>query len=100
MFKLAPFVGIACPGVTNSDGSMRRALRTYRQLGQHRYNLPASVVEPSRRSGSTIWPCNAQRWRGGAVRGSIHEDVNAGACLRWTGVGNARFTNRNGKGER
>ena len=91
VLKLAPFVGIACPGVTNSDGSMRRALRTYRQLGQQPVQLAGKLIQRMPQIGEHDMAM------------VMHNDGAVGLFevpSRGTGVGNARFTNRNGKGER
>ena len=45
-FKLAPFVGIACPGVINEDGSIAKGAQNLPgNWESSKFNLPASLVE-------------------------------------------------------
>ena len=75
-FKLAPFIGIACPGVIKSDGSIEKGAQNLPgNWESSKFNLPASLVEAVPQIGE-------------------HDTAVV------TGLGNARFTNRNGKGER
>ena len=65
-FKLAPFIGIACPGVIKSDGSIeKRRAEPARQLGEQQVQ-PAgkSGRRHSRRSGSTtrLSSCTTTAW--------------------------------------
>jgi hypothetical protein len=45
-FKLAPFIGIACPGVILSDGSIEKGAQNLPGNWESgKFNLPASLVE-------------------------------------------------------
>jgi predicted NBD/HSP70 family sugar kinase len=45
-FKLAPFIGIACPGVIKSDGSIEKGAQNLPgNWESSKFNLPASLVE-------------------------------------------------------
>jgi hypothetical protein len=45
-FKLAPFIGIACPGVIESDGTIeKRAQNLPCEWKSSKFNLPTSLVE-------------------------------------------------------
>ena len=45
-FKLAPFIGIACPGVINEDGSIEKGAQNLPgNWESSKFNLPASLIE-------------------------------------------------------
>ena len=45
-FKLAPFIGIACPGVIDSDGSIEKGAQNLPgNWATSKFNLPASLVD-------------------------------------------------------
>lgn len=103
-FKLAPFIGIACPGVIESDGSIAKGAQNLPgNWESSKFNLPATLVEAIPQIGehdTTIVMHND-----GVVQGlsevPFMKDVKRwGVLTIGTGLGNARFTNRNGKGER
>ncbi|RXH41629.1 ROK family protein [Bradyrhizobium zhanjiangense] len=103
-FKLAPFIGIACPGVIESDGSIAKGAQNLPgNWESSKFNLPAILVEAIPQIGehdTTIVMHND-----GVVQGlsevPFMKDVKRwGVLTIGTGLGNARFTNRNGKGER
>lgn len=103
-FKLAPFIGIACPGVIESDGSIAKGAQNLPgNWESSKFNLPATLVEAVPQIGehdTTIVMHND-----GVVQGlsevPFMKDVKCwGVLTIGTGLGNARFTNRNGKGER
>jgi len=103
-FKLAPFIGIACPGVIESDGSIAKGAQNLPgNWESSKFNLPAILVEAIPQIGehdTTIVMHND-----GVVQGlsevPFMKDVRRwGVLTIGTGLGNARFTNRNGKGER
>jgi len=103
-FKLAPFIGIACPGVIESDGSIAKGAQNLPgNWESSKFNLPATVIEAIPQIGehdTTIVMHND-----GVVQGlsevPFMKDVRRwGVLTIGTGLGNARFTNRNGKGER
>ncbi|TYL80858.1 ROK family protein [Bradyrhizobium cytisi] len=100
-FKLAPFIGIACPGVIESDGSIAKSAQNLPGNWEStKFNLPAALVEAIPQIGehdTTIVMHND-----GVVQGlsevPFMKDVKRwGVLTIGTGLGNARFTNRNGK---
>src|SRR5256886_1131050 len=45
-FKLAPFIGVACPGVINEDGSIEKGAQNLPgNWASSKFNLPASLIE-------------------------------------------------------
>jgi predicted NBD/HSP70 family sugar kinase len=105
-FKLAPFIGIACPGVINADGSIEKGAQNLPgNWESSKFNLPASLVEAIPVIGehdTAILMHND-----GVVQGLSEVPFMQGID-RWgvltigTGLGNARFTNRhreNGNGK-
>ncbi len=77
--KLAPFIGVACPGVIIEDGSIEKGAQNLPgNWESSKFNLPASLVEGIPQIGE----------HDTAVL--MHNDGV-------TGLGNARFTNRNRK---
>jgi predicted NBD/HSP70 family sugar kinase len=105
--KLAPFIGIACPGVINADGSIEKGAQNLPgNWESSKFNLPASLVEAIPLIGdhdTAILMHND-----GVVQGLSEvpymQDVERwGVLTIGTGLGNARFTNRakeNGKAKR
>ncbi|MGX1318505.1 putative NBD/HSP70 family sugar kinase [Bradyrhizobium sp. USDA 377] len=103
-FKLAPFIGIACPGVINADGSIEKGAQNLPgNWESSKFNLPASLIEGIPEIGghdTAILMHND-----GVVQGlsevPFMQDVERwGVLTIGTGLGNARFTNRrkeNGK---
>ncbi|MDA9502572.1 ROK family protein [Bradyrhizobium sp. CCBAU 11357] len=97
-FKLAPFIGIACPGVINADGSIEKGAQNLPgNWESSKFNLPASLVEaiPSIGGHDTA----VLMHNDGVVQG-LSEVPFMQHVQRWgvltigTGLGNARFTNR------
>jgi predicted NBD/HSP70 family sugar kinase len=96
--KLAPFVGIACPGIIGADGTIERGAQNLPGNWQSsRFNLPATIVESIPEIGdhdTTVLMHND------AVVQGLSEVPFMSDCKRWgimtigTGLGNARFTNR------
>ncbi|QHP66781.1 ROK family protein [Bradyrhizobium sp. LCT2] len=103
-FKLAPFIGIACPGVIDADGSIEKGAQNLPgNWESSKFNLPASLIEGIPEIGehdTAILMHND-----GVVQGlsevPFMQDVERwGVLTIGTGLGNARFTNRrkdNGK---
>jgi ROK family protein len=96
--KLAPFVGIACPGVINEDGSIEKGAQNLPgNWESSKFNLPASLFEAIPEIGehdTAILMHND-----GVVQGlsevPFMQDVERwGVLTIGTGLGNARFTNR------
>jgi hypothetical protein len=47
-FKLAPFVGVACPGVIDSNGSIKKGAQNLPgNWESSKFNLPASLIPGS-----------------------------------------------------
>ncbi|MEH2553707.1 putative NBD/HSP70 family sugar kinase [Bradyrhizobium algeriense] len=102
-FKLAPFIGIACPGVIGSDGSIEKGAQNLPgNWESSKFNLPASLVEAIPQIGEHDTAIVMHN--DGVVQGlsevPFMRDVKRwGVLTIGTGLGNARFTNRNGNGK-
>jgi hypothetical protein len=105
--KLAPFIGIACPGVIDADGSIEKGAQNLPgNWESSKFNLPASLVEAIPRIGDH--DTAVLMHNDGVVQGLSEvpymQDVEHwGVLTIGTGLGNARFTNRrkdNGKDEK
>jgi predicted NBD/HSP70 family sugar kinase len=96
--KLAPFIGIACPGVINEDGSIEKGAQNLPgNWESSKFNLPASLVEAIPRIGDH--DAAVLMHNDGVVQGlsemPFMQDVDHwGVLTIGTGLGNARFTNR------
>jgi hypothetical protein len=102
--KLAPFIGIACPGVINADGSIEKGAQNLPgNWESSRFNLPASLVEAIPQIGDhdTAVLMHNDGVAQGLSEVPFMQDVDRwGVLTIGTGLGNARFTNRrkdNGK---
>ena len=102
--KLAPFIGIACPGVIDEDGSIEKGAQNLPgNWESSKFNLPASLVEAIPEIGEH--DTAVLMHNDGVVQGlsevPFMQDVERwGVLTIGTGLGNARFTNRrkdNGK---
>ena len=105
--KLAPFIGIACPGVIDADGSIEKGAQNLPgNWESSKFNLPASLVEAIPRIGDH--DTAVLMHNDGVVQGlsevPFMQDVERwGVLTIGTGLGNARFTNRrkeNGKDDK
>lgn len=105
--KLAPFIGIACPGVIDADGSIEKGAQNLPgNWESSKFNLPASLVEAIPQIGNH--DTAVLMHNDGVVQGlsevPFMQDVERwGVLTIGTGLGNARFTNRrkdNGKDEK
>ncbi len=102
--ELAPFIGIACPGVIDSDGAIEKGAQSLPgNWESSKFNLPASLVEAIPHIGEHDTAIVMHN--DGVVQGlsevPFMQDVKRwGVLTIGTGLGNARFTNRNGKDER
>ncbi len=103
-FKLAPFIGIACPGVIKEDGSIEKGAQNLPgNWESSKFNLPLSLVEAIPTIGDH--DTSLVMHNDGVVQGlsevPFMQDVEHwGVLTIGTGLGNARFTNRrkaNGK---
>src|SRR5262245_4144107 len=100
--KLAPFVGVACPGVINEDGSIEKGAQNLPgNWESSKFNLPASLIEgiPSIGAHDTAVVMHNDGVAQGLSEVPFMQDVEHwGVLTIGTGLGNARFTNRrNGK---
>jgi predicted NBD/HSP70 family sugar kinase len=103
-FKLAPFIGIACPGVIMEDGSIEKGAQNLPGNWESaKFNLPASLIEAIPAIGDH--DTAVLMHNDGVVQGLSEvpymQDVERwGVLTIGTGLGNACFTNRrkdNGK---
>jgi hypothetical protein len=106
-FRLAPFIGIACPGVIKEDGSIEKGAQNLPgNWESSKFNLPASLVEaiPAIGDHETAVLVHNDGVVQGLAEVPFMQDVERwGVLTIGTGLGNARFTNRrkeNGKGEK
>jgi hypothetical protein len=96
--KLAPFIGIACPGVIEDDGSIAKGAQNLPgNWESSKFNLPASLVEAIPKIGDH--DTAALMHNDGVAQGlsevPFMQDVDHwGVLTIGTGLGNARFTNR------
>jgi hypothetical protein len=96
--KLAPFIGIACPGVINEDGSIEKGAQNLPgNWASNKFNLPASLVEAIPQIGDH--DTAVLMHNDGVVQGlsevPFMQDVERwGVLTIGTGLGNARYTNR------
>src|SRR5436189_619104 len=105
--KLAPFIGIACPGVINEDGSIATGAQNLPgNWESSKFNLPASLVEAIPVIGdhdTAVLMHNDGLVQGLSEAPYMHDVERWGVLTIGTGLGNARFTNRrkeNGKDEK
>jgi predicted NBD/HSP70 family sugar kinase len=96
--KLAPFIGIACPGVINDDGSIAKGAQNLPgNWESSKFNLPASLMEAIPAIGEH--DTAVLMHNDGVVQGlsevPFMQDVERwGVLTIGTGLGNARFTSR------
>jgi len=96
--KLAPFIGIACPGVINEDGSIEKGAQNLPgNWESSKFNLPASLIEAIPQIGDhdTAVLMHNDGVAQGLSEVPFMQDVEKwGVLTIGTGLGNARFTNR------
>lgn len=101
-FKLAPFIGIACPGVINADGSIEKGAQNLPgNWESSKFNLPASLIEgiPAIGEHDTAILMHNDGVVQGLSEVPFMQDVERwGVLTIGTGLGNARFTNRRKNG--
>ena len=100
--KLAPFIGVSCPGVINQDGSIEKGAQNLPgNWESSKFNLPASLIEgiPQIGDHDTAVVMHNDGVAQGLAEVPFMQDVERwGVLTIGTGLGNARFTNRrNGK---
>ncbi|OPY96955.1 glucokinase [Bradyrhizobium sacchari] len=97
-FKLAPFIGIACPGVINADGSIEKGAQNLPgNWESSKFNLPSSLIEgiPEIGGHDTAFLMHNDGVVQGLSEVPFMQDVERwGVLTIGTGLGNARFTNR------
>lgn len=96
--KLAPFIGIGCPGLINEDGSIDRGAQNLPgNWTSSRFNLPVSLHKAIPKIGDdeTAIVLHNDAVVQGLSEVPFMQDVERwGAITIGTGLGNARFTNR------
>jgi hypothetical protein len=101
-FKIAPFIGIACPGVINEDGSIEKGAQNLPgNWESSKFNLPASLIEgiPVIGEHDTAILMHNDGVVQGLSEVPFMQDVERwGVLTIGTGLGNARFTNRRKEG--
>jgi predicted NBD/HSP70 family sugar kinase len=96
--KLAPFIGIACPGVINEDGSIAKGAQNLPgNWESSKFNLPASLMEaiPEIGGHDTAVVMHNDGVAQGLSEAPFMQDIDHwGVLTIGTGLGNARFSNR------
>src|SRR5579863_4351534 len=99
--KLAPFIGISCPGVINEDGSIAKGAQNLPgNWESSKFNLPASLVEaiPMIGDHDTAVLMHNDGVAQGLSEVPFMQDVDHwGVLTIGTGLGNACFSNRRKK---
>jgi predicted NBD/HSP70 family sugar kinase len=102
--KLAPFIGISCPGVINEDGSIAKGAQNLPgNWESSKFNLPASLVEAIPEIGdhdTAILMHNDGVAQGLSEAPFMQEVDHWGVLTIGTGLGNARFSNRHKEKEK
>src|SRR3954451_6057784 len=102
--KLAPFIGIACPGVINADGSIEKGAQNLPgNWESSKFNLPGSLAEaiPEIAGHDTAVLMHNDGVVQGLSEVPFMQDVERwGVLTIGTGLGNARFTNRKKNGDK
>lgn len=97
-FKLAPFIGIACPGRINEDGSIEKGAQNLPgNWESSRFNLPASLAEALPTIGehhTAVLMHNDGVVQGLSEVPFMRDIERWGVLTIGTGLGNARFSNR------
>ena len=97
-FKLAPFIGIGCPGMIEADGSIDRGAQNLPgNWESNKFNLPGRLSEeiPLIGGHETVVLMHNDAVVQGLSEVPFMQDVERwGVLTIGTGLGNARFTNR------
>jgi len=97
-FKLAPFIGISCPGVIDADGAIEKGAQNLPgNWESSKFNLPASLIEAIPQIGdhdTAVLMHNDGVAQGLSEVPFMQEVEHWGVLTIGTGLGNARFTNR------
>ncbi len=98
-FKLAPVVGIGCPGIIGDDGSIEAGAQNLPgNWESSRFNLPDRICKEIPRIGdheTHVAIHNDAVVQGLSELPNMQEYEQWGVLTIGTGLGNARFTNRN-----
>jgi hypothetical protein len=101
--RLAPFIGIGCPGVIEADGTIDRGAQNLPgNWESSRFNLPLSLHKAIPKIGEHE---TAILLHNDAVVQGLSQTPFMSDVKRWgvltigTGLGNARFTNRTSPGK-
>jgi len=101
--KLAPFIGIACPGKIEEDGAIAKGAQNLPgNWESSRFNLPARLAEAIPQIGdhdTVVLMHNDAVVQGLSEVPYMHDVKHWGVLTIGTGLGNARFTNREGNGK-
>src|SRR5579872_5187740 len=96
--KLAPFIGISCPGVIDADGSIEKGAQNLPgNWESSRFNLPAALIEAIPVIGdhdTAVLMHNDGVVQGLSEVPFMQDYKHWGILTIGTGLGNARFTNR------
>jgi len=97
--KIAPFIGVGCPGIIEPDGSIARGGQNLPggNWESNRFNLPAELKQaiPTISDHETMVVMHNDAVVQGLSEAPFMLDVKHwGAATIGTGLGNARFTNR------
>ena len=99
--KLAPFIGVACPGIIAADGQIERGGQNLPgNWESSRFNLPARIREKLPRIGDyeTLVIMHNDAVVQGLSQIPLIQDVDHwGVFTIGTGLGNAAFSNRHAK---
>jgi predicted NBD/HSP70 family sugar kinase len=97
-FKLAPFIGISCPGVINEDGTIEKGAQNLPgNWESSKFNLPALIAEGIPEIGghdTAVLMHNDGVAQGLSEIPFMQDFDHWGVLTIGTGLGNARFTNR------
>jgi hypothetical protein len=100
-FKLAPFIGVSCPGVIDADGGIEKGAQNLPgNWESSKFNLPAELVEAIPEiSGhdTTVLMHNDGVAQGLSEVPFMQDFKHWGVLTIGTGLGNARFTMRSKK---
>jgi predicted NBD/HSP70 family sugar kinase len=97
-FKLAPFVGIGCPGIITKEGAIDRGAQNLPgNWESSKFHLPAAIHKAIPKIGedeTAIVMHNDAVVQGLSEAPFMHDVKRWGVLTIGTGLGNARFTNR------
>jgi predicted NBD/HSP70 family sugar kinase len=98
-FKLAPVIGVGCPGIIREDGSIEAGAQNLPgNWESSRFNLASSILEEIKRIGrheTHVVIHNDAVVQGLSELPRMQDYERWGVLTVGTGLGNARFTNRN-----